>query len=265
MLAVIVCITFFLLSRLLMQAATLLFGLDLSVPWHLRMVMAFNQAVAVLAPSLLLNKMLAGNRKTGFISSLRRRPSARYASMSFLAAVAVLPLMSFLSHANAFAIPGSGWLHELSMSEDALVQSVYSLLFDDAGSWGWVGNFMVLAVIAGICEEFLFRGIVQGFLAKVLARPGIAVVISALIFSLVHLQVSEFLPRFAMGVMLGYAYFLSGNIWVPVVMHVSNNGFALLFSRFGLDDTFLLAGISLPAFILLCLLCKKNISPRHAG
>jgi hypothetical protein len=99
-----------------------------------------------------------------------------------------------------------------------LAESVPALLF----------NLLVVAVIPAIAEEFFFRGTLQNFVRMCFYNPHIAIIFTALLFSGFHGQFYGFLPRLALGVILGYLFFFSGSIWVPVTAHMLNNGLALV-------------------------------------
>jgi hypothetical protein len=51
-----------------------------------------------------------------------------------------------------------------------------------------------------------------------------AIWIAAFIFSAIHLQFEGFLPRMVLGAVLGYLYYWTGNLWVPIIAHAFNNG-----------------------------------------
>ncbi|MCZ2140427.1 MAG: CPBP family intramembrane metalloprotease, partial [Bacteroidia bacterium] len=54
--------------------------------------------------------------------------------------------------------------------------------------------------------------------------------ITALVFSAIHGQFYGFIPRLILGAVLGYVYVFSGSIWIPIIMHFVNNGFAVVCS-----------------------------------
>jgi hypothetical protein len=87
--------------------------------------------------------------------------------------------------------------------------------------------FIVVAVFAGICEEFLFRGIIQTELFKGTKNIHLAIWVSAFLFSAIHAQFFGFVPRMLLGALFGYLYYWSGNLIVPMMAHFINNGFAI--------------------------------------
>lgn len=71
-----------------------------------------------------------------------------------------------------------------------------------------------------------------------LRNPIVAIWISAIIFSAIHLQFEGFLPRMVLGIVLGYLYHWTGNLWVPMLAHAFNNGIQIvLIYATGMDVT----------------------------
>ncbi len=82
---------------------------------------------------------------------------------------------------------------------------------------------MVIAVVAGLAEELIFRGCLQQIMQQIVKNKHIAVWVTAFIFSAIHFQFYGFLPRMLLGALLGYLFLWSGNIWVPIIVHTANN------------------------------------------
>lgn len=84
--------------------------------------------------------------------------------------------------------------------------------------------FLVIAVFAAVGEEFVFRGLIQNELLRGCKNIHVAIWLSAILFSAFHLQFFGFLPRMLLGVLFGYLYYWSGNLWIPIIAHFLNNG-----------------------------------------
>jgi len=95
-------------------------------------------------------------------------------------------------------------------------------------------NLFLIALIPAIGEELFFRGIVQKKLANILKSSHVAVIITSFIFSAIHMQFFGFLPRFILGLILGYLFYYSANLWMSVLGHFINNalGVLLMYSAF---------------------------------
>ncbi|RAU84157.1 CPBP family intramembrane glutamic endopeptidase [Pontibacter arcticus] len=89
-------------------------------------------------------------------------------------------------------------------------------------------GLVVIAVIPGIGEELVFRGIVQRQLRRWWGNPHLAIWVAAILFSAIHVQFFGFVPRVLLGALFGYLYFWSGRIIVPMIAHFVNNGFTVL-------------------------------------
>jgi tetratricopeptide (TPR) repeat protein len=94
-----------------------------------------------------------------------------------------------------------------------------------------VAAFFSIVIVGPMAEEILFRGLMYGALEKRLHVAG-AILMSSLVFALAHLQVVHILPIFCLGIALGWARWKSGSLGLPILLHVLNNGVALLLLRF---------------------------------
>ena len=96
--------------------------------------------------------------------------------------------------------------------------------------------FMILLVVvlAPFIEEIFFRGFVFAGLRQRYSRPTSAVM-SAMLFALLHLQWTRFVPLAVMGYLLADLYERSNSLWPPIVTHVLMNAFALGFAYWRLS------------------------------
>ena len=93
-----------------------------------------------------------------------------------------------------------------------------------------VVNLFLIALIPAIGEELLFRGVLQQLLAKWTGKIHLAIFISAFLFSAIHLQFFGFFPRLILGLVLGYMFYWSKNLWLPILAHFTNNALVIIFS-----------------------------------
>ena len=94
--------------------------------------------------------------------------------------------------------------------------------------WQFLLAFLVIAVIAGIGEELVFRGLLMRKLFLGTNNIHLAIWLSGFIFAVIHFQFYGILPRMMLGVLFGYLYYWTGNIWVPIIAHIFNNGLAIV-------------------------------------
>lgn len=88
-----------------------------------------------------------------------------------------------------------------------------------------VGNFFIdlfiVAVLPAMCEEFLHRGLVlQGTKHAGYKK---AIVISSLLFALLHFNIKQVSYAFVIGLILGLVSVVSKNIWPSIIIHFINN------------------------------------------
>ncbi len=142
------------------------------------------------------------------------------------------------------------WAREKEDMATALTS--YLTTFNSFGQFALA--FFVIAVLPGIGEELVFRGMLQPELHRATGNVHVAIWISAIMFSAIHLQFFGFVPRVLLGVLFGYLYYWSGNIAVPMVAHFINNGFSVvmiyLFQK-GVIDINLESGEAAPPLMVI--------------
>ncbi len=140
-------------------------------------------------------------------------------------------------------------------------------MFVEADGWLIVLALIGLVLIPGIGEEYLFRGVIQGKFLQSGASVHVSIWATAFLFSFIHFQFYGFLPRMVLGALFGYLYYYSGNLWVPMLAHATNNLVATLEMRLigaeGLDFTNLphIAGLALIAIYFVGREFLKTTNP----
>lgn len=87
----------------------------------------------------------------------------------------------------------------------------------------------IISLLAGICEEVLFRSVIQGTLSAN-AGPLMAVIIASALFGLAHLITLAYaVIAAAIGAYLGVLWLLSGNLLVPITAHAAYDFVALVY------------------------------------
>lgn len=161
---------------------------------------------------------------------LKRRPAFIVVALSVIMVFAVLPLMHWSASINEL-LHFPEWLKNLEVwmrnSEDNAARITEAFLNVNSIS-GFFINILMIAVLPAIGEELLFRGVLQRLLHEWFKNVHLAILISAILFSALHLQFFGFLPRTILGVMFGYLFVITKSLWVPVVGHFINNGAAVI-------------------------------------
>jgi uncharacterized protein len=87
---------------------------------------------------------------------------------------------------------------------------------------------LVSAVAPAVCEEIFFRGGIQQLITEWTMKPHYAILISAFIFSLLHIDPFGFIARFILGIGLGYLFWWSGSLWLSIAAHFVFNAFGII-------------------------------------
>ena len=143
---------------------------------------------------------------------------------------AIMPLNSILAEWNAgLKLPESlsaleQMIKDMQESATAMIEKFVSV--DTIG--GLMLNLFMIAGLAALGEELLFRSIIQTSLIKICKNAHVGILIASAIFSFIHLEFYGFVPRLILGMLLGYMFYFSGSIWIPMLMHFLNNGTVVL-------------------------------------
>ena len=97
---------------------------------------------------------------------------------------------------------------------------------DSASGMRWWQTLIVFAFLPAVCEELTFRGFILTGLQRRF-RPRTAVLLSSFLFSLMQMNVFQFVPTFLVGVVLGYLTTRCGSILPAMLLHVLYNSLIL--------------------------------------
>ncbi len=114
-----------------------------------------------------------------------------------------------------------------AFNKEKELEKITIFLVSFENNWEFLFGILSIALIPGICEEYLFRGVLQKNFYLISKNIHIAVWLSAFFFSALHLQFYGFFPRMLLGVLFGYIYYWSGSILYPMIAHIFNNFFSL--------------------------------------
>ncbi len=158
---------------------------------------------------------------------LQLPPRISWFMISLIMLFLLLPLIQYSFEINK-AIPLPEWIHDMEASANDTLMTL--LQMNDVGDL--MINLVLIAILPALGEELIFRGIIQQYGYRLLRKPVLSVWITALLFSAIHLQFEGFIPRFLLGMFLGYLYYWTRNLWVPIFIHFANNAFMLVVSYF---------------------------------
>jgi len=147
----------------------------------------------------------------------------------------------------------------------------------------YVMLLFIIAGSAGICEEILFRGFILRAYEKLGMWPNI--IITALLFSILHLNIQNILAPFFLGIILGFVVYKTNSIFAGILGHFINNaisvtwGYVIMSLPFyeninveqiqdgmttqSLIGAAVIFGIIMPFAGTIMFVCLKSISDRH--
>ena len=128
----------------------------------------------------------------------------------------------------------SSWLQELMPELPNTAEKAFDLVLKDR--WG----YFIVGLLAPLSEELVFRGAILRELLKWKENPWIGIIISAMLFSLVHMNPVQMPHAFLVGILLGWLYYRTDSIIPGVIWHWVNNTIAyVMYNLTNPDETLL--------------------------
>jgi len=140
--------------------------------------------------------------------------------------MASLPVVSALQELTSMLPWSKSTLQHFKDAEDEYNKLVAVIARMDSFT-DYLISVLVIALLPAVFEETLFRGGIQNLLSRWFKMPVLAIVVTAIVFSAVHGSYMGFLSRFALGFVLGWFYYKTGNIWLNITGHFINNAVAV--------------------------------------
>lgn len=141
--------------------------------------------------------------------------------------ILVLPIVSYSAYINKL-IPLPEWMH----SSEAELREMITKLLTFNGIPDLLLAIITIGIIPGIGEEWIFRRILQTKLQSIIKNKWIVLIITASIFSAIHMQFEGFIPRFILGFILGYIFLKTKNIIYPMILHGTFNSIQVIASYY---------------------------------
>lgn len=184
-------------------------------------------------PEPMMNVMMAIGLPLGFLIAvwiiLRKRSLATTAWKWEKKYWRLIPMAYFLMLSVSYVfggmlenIPGYGEMYEQYAD---IFKSIHPIVLIVAG-----------AFTGPVCEEIIFRGIILKEFLKTY-NPQKAIVFSSIIFGAIHMIPLQMIGAFFIGLVLGYVYYKTKSLWLPIVLHILNNLVAFLFGMGGEIET----------------------------
>lgn len=184
-----------------------------------------NQLGIFILPSFIFAVVIHGRK--GFLQGVgmaERSPWISWAA-GLLLMISSVPLVNIVLEWNAgLDLPASlqGLEDWIQRQEDS-ANAVSGAFLETRTPADLILNVILIALIPAFGEELLFRATLQPLFIRWTRNHHVGILISAFAFSALHFQFFGFLPRLLLGFILGYAFYWTRNLWIPVAMHLLNN------------------------------------------
>ncbi len=197
--------------------------------WFLRMTILLQDLLVMFLPAYSVFKFSMG--KPIYMLGMKKSASMwRMLLFTMLIYIVSLPSVSIMTQLNnSIVFPEflSGLEAKFKQMEES-AKAVTDTFLSGTSAFDIFINILIVAVAAAIVEEVFFRGALQKLLSSWFKNGHMAVWVTAFIFSAIHLQFYGFVPRLFMGAVLGYLFYYSKNLWVPIFYHFVNNAFVVV-------------------------------------
>ena len=180
-----------------------------------------------------------------------------------------------LAWVAALLIGCSAWLWVGALSDwlvptpKALLDELRKIIVPGNGGRGLAMTLFLVALTPAVCEEALFRGpILRGLLSRL--PPPSAMLVTGLLFGLLHLDPYRLLPTTILGILLSFLALASGSILPAMLAHLCNNAILVLLAHGGFDDALdhlgdttsvLLLGSAVLCTIVGIALARRSLPP----
>lgn len=91
----------------------------------------------------------------------------------------------------------------------------------------YIISLIIIALLPALFEEMLFRGCLQPVIINITKNAFAGILITSILFSALHGSFYGFLTRLGLGLILGYIFYYSKNIWLSVTFHFLNNALGI--------------------------------------
>ena len=265
LLTFILLLIFGLLFSSILSAFFLLSGDGMNDITNLQIGQVISQVFGFMLPPILY-VMLVKEKPFNYLGFKKLQP------WSLLGIVAIFTVIPFLAMVTE-------WNDNVSLPEsmatlEQTLRNIQKLANDTTEKFMTEGSLfsglLIVAALAAISEELLFRSVIQKAFIKICKNAHIGIILTAIVFSAFHGDFFGFVPRFILGLMLGYMFYLSGSIFPSMLMHFVNNGTIVMLyylnkkevinvdiETFGLTDNVLVIALSLILTVAIFVVCYR--------
>jgi len=220
-----------------------------------------------LVPVLICARLFSSNSKEYLGLKKPWHPGYYIAGIGIM--LLAIPLTNIIGELNRNIPFPDGIENWMKKAEDEASETIKALL-SKRTVMDLVLNILCIAGLAAIGEELLCRGMAQRLLIKMFKSPWAGIIISAVLFSAMHMQFYGFFPRLALGILLGALYWYSGSLWASILAHFLYDALLITLAYFNPDmlneekagklSGIVLMGVVCGALLIMTLIWMKRRS-----
>lgn len=181
-------------------------------------------------PALLFSVLFAGDPFSYY--RFRTHPGILPMLLILAMMVSVIPFINYVAELNLRIRFPVEALDRVLRNMESDAENIMRAFMATRSVGGLLVNLFMIGILAAVGEELIFRGLLQRLLHEMVRNIHVAIFITAILFSAFHFQFFSFMPRFVLGLILGYLMYLGGSIWYPVIAHFVNNAMGVIYYYF---------------------------------
>lgn len=218
-------------------------------PIALQLFVFFSSSLPFILAALLIPILFKASPK--LYLQIRKPENLKWFILSIVFIIVAIPLLGPLLELNKLidfkAISPS--LFDWLQSQEASNNKAYEAMIGEKTTLNILSSILFMALLPAIAEELFFRGFLMNVFNGIFRNMHVAILLSALAFSIIHMQFLKAIPMFFLAVIFGYAVYWTGSIFTSIIAHFLNNTLAVVQLYFFTDGNYTEAldqGPSLP-------------------
>jgi len=157
--------------------------------------------------------------------------------ITMIAAYFAVEMLASLNESIVYLLPKSAqhWILKYESDANGQMKNILSM----KNPVDLLMTVLLAGALPAVSEELFFRGVLQKLFIQIFKAAWPGIIFTAFIFSAFHMQFMGFIPRMALGVILGALYWYSGSIYTSMLGHFifnSINVFLIYYKVADLDS-----------------------------
>ncbi|MBP7478413.1 MAG: CPBP family intramembrane metalloprotease [Chitinophagales bacterium] len=190
-------------------------------------------------------------------------------SVIFYSIVLLLSIQAITSSAAEYSklLPLGDTIHRIFLENQTANDAFTKAILEDTSISMFILQIITMGLLAGIGEEMVFRGIFQRLFHQWSKNIHFSIVFSAILFAVFHGLIYNIFGIVIIGIIFGYIYYFTGNLWITIGLHILNNSAIVVISYlnakglidFDISETNIFSGIEISISVLITIFAMQRI------